>query len=62
MIDPGIEFATKEFGDEVVAEVKSVIASIGKSHGNGQWKKKILVNDRIADSIFQQIILRARGL
>src|SRR5271154_2556801 len=58
LIEPGIEFATKEFGDEVVAEVKSVIASIGKSHGNGQWKKKILVNDRIADSIFQQIILR----
>ncbi len=24
----------------------------------GKWKKKILVNDRIADSIFQQIILR----
>src|ERR1700727_3036093 len=58
LIEPGIEFATKEFGDEVVAEVKSVIASIGESHGNGQWKKKILVNDRIADSIFQQIILR----
>src|SRR6202041_662661 len=36
----------------------NVVASIGKSHGNGQWKSKILVNDRIADSIFQQIILR----
>src|SRR6202522_1632470 len=58
LIEPGIEFATKEFGDAVVAEVKGVVASIGKSHGNGQWKKKILVNDRIADSIFQQIILR----
>jgi isocitrate dehydrogenase len=58
LIEPGIEFASKEFAAEVVAEVKNVIASIGKSHGNGQWKKKILVNDRIADSIFQQIILR----
>jgi isocitrate dehydrogenase len=38
--------------------VKQVIASIGESHGGGKWKKKILVNDRIADSIFQQIILR----
>src|SRR6267378_3658544 len=47
LIEPGIEFASKEFAAEV-----------GKSHGNGQWKKKILVNDRIADSIFQQIILR----
>lgn len=58
MIEPGIEFAPKEFGESVIAEVKDVIARIGASHGNGQWKKKILVNDRIADSIFQQIIIR----
>ena len=32
--------------------------SIGKSHGNGEWKKKVMINDRIADSIFQQIIIR----
>jgi isocitrate dehydrogenase len=58
LIEPGIEFAPKEFGESVVAEVKSVLAAIGSSHGEGKWKKKILVNDRIADSIFQQIILR----
>ncbi len=58
LVEPGIEFAPKEFGDSIVQEVKDVIAAIGKSHGNGQWKKKILVNDRIADSIFQQIIIR----
>src|SRR6201996_6531338 len=58
LIEPGIEFAAKEFGEEVIAEVKQVIASIGDSHGGGKWKSKILVNDRIADSIFQQIILR----
>ncbi len=58
LIEPGMEFAPPEFGEGVVAEVRSVIATIGRSHGNGQWKKKILVNDRIADSIFQQIIIR----
>ncbi len=58
MVEPGIEFAPKEFGDSIVQEVKDVIARIGKSHGNGQWKQKIMVNDRIADSIFQQIIIR----
>jgi isocitrate dehydrogenase len=58
LIEPGIEFAPKPFVDEVIAEVKNVIDKIGKSHGNGAWKKKILVNDRIADSIFQQIIIR----
>src|SRR3954468_15556703 len=34
LIEPGIEFASKEFAAGVVAEVKSVVAAIGKSHGN----------------------------
>src|SRR6202789_2206864 len=58
LIEPGIEFAPKEFGEGVIAEVKAVLAAIGGSHGGGKWKDKILVNDRIADSIFQQIIIR----
>ena len=58
LVEPGIEFAPKEFGDSIVQEVKDVVASIGTSHGNGQWKQRILINDRIADSIFQQIIIR----
>jgi isocitrate dehydrogenase len=58
MIEPGIEFAAKEFGDSVVAEVEQVVATIMASHGGGKWKQKILINDRIADSIFQQIIIR----
>jgi isocitrate dehydrogenase len=58
MIEPGLDFASKEFQDAVVKEVKDTVASIGATHGNGQWKKKLLVNDRIADSIFQQIIIR----
>jgi isocitrate dehydrogenase len=58
LVEPGIEFAPPEFGESVAKEVRDVLASIGKTHGNGQWKSKILVNDRIADSIFQQIIIR----
>ena len=58
LIEPGIEFAPKEFGDGVIAEVKATLAAIGETHGGGKWKSKILVNDRIADSIFQQIIIR----
>ncbi|HEY4008993.1 MAG TPA: NADP-dependent isocitrate dehydrogenase, partial [Acidobacteriaceae bacterium] len=58
LVEPGIEFAPKEFANSIIKEVEDVVASIGRSHGNGQWKKKILVNDRIADSIFQQIIIR----
>ncbi|HEX3571665.1 MAG TPA: NADP-dependent isocitrate dehydrogenase [Acidobacteriaceae bacterium] len=58
LIEPGIEFAPKEFGESIVAEVKQVLTSIGESHGAGKWKSKVLINDRIADSIFQQIIIR----
>ena len=58
MIEPGMEFAPESFRKEVYAEVKGVLDSIGKTHGNGVWKKKIMVNDRIADSIFQQVIIR----
>ena len=58
LIEPGLEFANQAFRDAIYAEVKAVLDSIGASHGAGAWKKKILVNDRIADSIFQQIIIR----
>ena len=59
LIEPGMEFGSPAFREaSVCAEVKGVLDSIGKSHGNGAWKSKVLVNDRIADSIFQQIIIR----
>ena len=59
MIEPGLAQGTEKLRQEVYAEVKKVVDSIGASHGKGQWKQKIMVNDRIADSIFQQILTRA---
>jgi isocitrate dehydrogenase len=59
MIEPGLEYASAEFQKTVQNEVADCLNAIGKSHGNGQWKKKLLVNDRIADSIFQQVVTRA---
>ena len=35
-----------------------MIDAIGSSHGEGKWKEMVLVDDRIADSIFQQIQTR----
>ena len=58
LIEPGLEFGSQAFRDELFAEVKQVLDTIGKTHGKGAWKNKILINDRIADSIFQQIIIR----
>jgi isocitrate dehydrogenase len=59
LIEPGMEFAPPEFRQTVSAEVKDVLDKIYVSHGKGAWKKKLMINDRIADSIFQQVVTRA---
>src|SRR6476660_8862225 len=59
MIEPGMEFAPPAFRQSVEKEVKDVLDAIYSTHGNGAWKKKIMINDRIADSIFQQVVTRA---
>jgi isocitrate dehydrogenase len=58
MIEPGYDALTAEKKEKACAEVQAVLDAIWASHGNGQWKEKIMVNDRIADSIFQQIQTR----
>ncbi|BAY86257.1 isocitrate dehydrogenase [Calothrix parasitica NIES-267] len=58
MVDPGYDSLTPEKQKEIVREVETVLSSIWETHGNGKWKEKIMVNDRIADSIFQQIQTR----
>jgi isocitrate dehydrogenase len=59
MIEPGLDQATDEFKQKMYAEVKQVLDGLSATHGRGQWKKKILINDRIADSVFQQVLTRA---
>jgi isocitrate dehydrogenase len=58
-VEPGMEFAPPAFRKAVEKEVKQVLDAIHSTHGNGAWKKKIMINDRIADSIFQQVVTRA---
>ena len=58
LIEPGLEFGNQAFRDAIYAEIKGVLDTIGQTHGNGAWKSKLFINDRIADSIFQQIIIR----
>jgi isocitrate dehydrogenase len=59
MIEPGLDQATDAFKKSVYDEVKQTLSSIYATHGKGQWKKKLMINDRIADSVFQQVLLRA---
>ena len=58
-VEPGLEMATDEFKQKIYEEVKECLDAIYATHGKGQWKDKVLVNDRIADSMLQQILTRA---
>ena len=58
-VEPGLEMATEAFREKIAKEVKTCLESIYSTHGNGRWKAKILVNDRIADSMLQQVLTRA---
>jgi len=58
LVEPGMEFAPPAFRQSVEKEVKEVLDRIYASHGKGAWKNKLMINDRIADSIFQQVVTR----
>ena len=58
MIEPGFEQMSEKQRAAAVEEVKNTIAAIWATHGGREWKRKVLVKDRIADSIFQQILIR----
>ena len=51
--DWGYEVAKEEFGDKILLE-----SELGGQKGTNLPKGKILLNDRIADAMFQQILLR----
>jgi isocitrate dehydrogenase len=59
LLEPGYEQGTDAFRKAACDEVKSVLDSIYATHGQGKWKQKVMINDRIADSIFQQVVTRA---
>src|SRR6202142_1566273 len=59
LMKPGFEFAREDSPRALNKEVTDCLNSIYATHGQGAWKKKLMINDRIADSIFQQIVTRA---
>jgi len=59
LIEPGLDQATEDFKEKIATEVQQTLEAIYVSHGRGQWKKRLLINDRIADSVFQQVLTRA---
>ncbi|HEX2839497.1 MAG TPA: isocitrate dehydrogenase (NADP(+)) [Phycisphaerales bacterium] len=60
MIDPGYDMMTPKQKADIVAEVDSVMNAIWSSHGDGKWKKMLLIKDSIADITLQQVLTRPK--
>jgi isocitrate dehydrogenase len=57
-IEPGFDQMSENQRQGVIQQVKGTLSAIWATHGNREWKNKLLVKDRIADSMFQQILIR----
>ena len=57
-IDPGYDMMTPEQKKKVVAEVDTALA-LWPTHGDGKWKKLLMIRDSIADITLQQVLTRA---
>jgi isocitrate dehydrogenase len=56
-IDPGYDMMTPQQQAEIRAEVEQTL-QLMPTHGQGQWKKKLLIKDSIADITLQQVLTR----
>jgi len=59
MVEPGYDLMTPEQQGKVRAEVERALG-LWSTHGEGRWKKKLLVRDAIADITLQQILTRPK--
>jgi isocitrate dehydrogenase len=59
MIDPGFDMMSPAQQNDIKAEVEAAL-KLWDTHGNGQWKKKLMIKDSIADVSLQFTIIRPR--
>lgn len=59
MIDPGYYMMTDDKKKNVCNEVEDAL-KLWDTHGDGKWKRKLLVRDTIADITLQQVLTRAK--
>ncbi|MCF7796334.1 MAG: NADP-dependent isocitrate dehydrogenase [Lentisphaeria bacterium] len=57
-IDPGYDMMAPDKQAEIRDEVSGTLALM-PTHGNGQWKNKLMIKDTIADITLQQVLTRA---
>lgn len=58
MIEPGLSMFAPDKKEEIIKEVEAAL-KLWPTHGDGKWKKKLLVKDTIADITLQQVLTRA---
>jgi len=58
-IDPGYDLMTPDQQKTVRADVEAAL-TLWDTHGSGQWKKKLMIRDAIADITLQQVLTRPR--
>ncbi len=59
LVEPGYEQMTPAQRAQVVVEIEQALA-LWPTHGEGRWKKKLLIRDAIADIVLQQVLTRPR--
>ncbi len=59
LIDPGYEMMSPAQQAAIQREVEETLA-LWETHGNGQWKSKLLIKDSIADVSLQFVLIRPR--
>jgi len=59
MIDPGYDMMTPKQKADIVAEVEHSL-KLWPTHGDGKWKKMLMVKDSIADITLQQVLTRPK--
>ena len=58
LVEPGYYMMTPDQQEAVRDEIETAMKLI-PTHGNGQWKHKLMVKDSIADITLQQVLTRA---
>jgi isocitrate dehydrogenase len=59
MIDPGFEMMSPDQQNEIKKEVEQAL-KLWPSHGDGKWKKKLMLKDSIADVTLQFVLIRPK--
>jgi isocitrate dehydrogenase len=59
LVEPGYTMMTDKQKEEIRAEVEEAL-ELMPTHGNRQWKTKLMIRDAIADITLQQVLTRAK--